>query len=183
MLINKRILLLLTIIVFIFSCKENYHSDFKSNLTNDSIEMWNSYLPMTGENENISFSFNSDGNAEIYGIDIYGNRKIHAYDSIPNDYGICNRWELINDSTLTIMCNSEYRILSYEKDSIRLKKLNNPGKDKIRVLYKVKGNWNIDKERLLWRDSIIEARREQRKIYDAKIKRGEIKVITEKADN
>lgn len=145
--INKRnILYLLFFVFFIHSCnKKKNTQDLVYYLTNDSIQVWDTYT--FDKNQKISYSFDKSGRCEFYGLGIDGVRRIYPYDSIPDDYGLCSRWELINDSTLNIMCNSEYRILSYQDDSIKLKKLNNPGKNRIRVLYKVKDNWNIDKER------------------------------------
>lgn len=165
-----------------FSCsKDSKQQDIKSYLTSDSIQFWDAYN--FNKSGKMSYSFDKFGRCEFYGLGIDGIRRIYPYDSIPNEYGVCNRWKLNDDGTLNIMCEDKYEIIFHDKDSMVLKKLNKPGLHWTRTFYKVKSNWNIDKERLLWRDSIIEARREQRKMYEAKIKSGEIKVITEKADN
>ena len=102
--------------IFILSCnnKNNTQDLIRLYLTNDSIQVWDSYT--FDKDQKISYSFDRLGRCEFYGLGIDGVRRIYPYDSIPNEYGICNRWELINDSTLNIMCDAEYRILSYQDD-------------------------------------------------------------------
>lgn len=180
---NKKCLLTLLFIIFLlFSCEKKIDNSmvFQSLLTSDSIQFWDSYT--INENERITYSFEKSGRCEIFALGQDGKRRIFPFDSIPNEIGICNRWKLINDSTINIMCSDNYRIVSYSNDSILLKKLNRPEENKLRILYKVKGSLKVDKERMEWRDSIIQIRREQKKIYDAKVKNGQIIIMTEKSD-
>lgn len=179
--VKWKVLYLLFFIAFTFSCnKNNMQQNVISYLTSDSIQFWDAYN-YSGD-VRLSYSFDKSGNCETYALGIDGSRRIYVFDSIPDDYGICNRWKLNNDGTLNIMCEDNYKIISRNKDSMVLKKLNNPGLNWTRTFYKAKGDLNIDEKELRWRDSIIEARREQQKIYEKKIKSGEIKVVTEKAD-
>lgn len=179
--VKWKILYLLFFITSTFSCnKNNVQQNIRSYLTSDSIQFWDAYN-YSGD-VRLSYSFDKSGNCEIYGLGIDGIRRIQAYDSIPDIYGICNRWKLNDDGTLNIMCEDNYKIISRNRDSMVLKKLNNPDLNWTRTFYKAKGDLNIDEKELQWRDSIIDARREQQKIYEKKIKSGEIKVITEKAD-
>lgn len=165
------------------SCnKDSKQQDIKSYLTSDSVQFWDAYN--FNKSVKMSYSFDKFGRCEFYGLGIDGIRRVYPYDSIPNEYGICNRWELNDDGTLNIMCEDKYEIILLDKDSMVLKKLNNPGSQWVRAFYKVKNNLNIDKERLLWRDSILQIRQKERKEYEDKIKKGEIeKSITIEADD
>ncbi|WP_461757334.1 hypothetical protein [Myroides sp. LJL116] len=139
-------------LIFIsYSCSVKSKKDeFVSFLTNNSEkELWDCFYTdsLVGQRNDISYLFYKDGRCEIYTIGISKGERYAQYSDRPE-------WGMLNDSVIAMLCYDKYKILLYSNDSIFLKKLEDPGIDRIYKLYRVKGDWNINKENIIRRDTL-----------------------------
>lgn len=137
-------------IIFLASCsdrkKQNRFSDF---VTNDSVEMWNHFSVdnSMGIVNKLSYLFYKDGRCEIYSISIRNGERIAQYSDRPI-------WKMESDSIIEMLCYDKYKIVSYGRDSIVLRKTENPGVNEVMTLYRVNADWNINQKSVIRRDSL-----------------------------
>ena len=132
-------------------CKKQ-KSEIESILTNDSISMWDrtEYEMDTLEDGSLkeriyirSVSFQTNGYANLYVKTRFHNeRHIVTLGPEPDFYGACNRYELLNDSTIKMFCYEKFTIKIISRDTLQL--LDSLG-NKVHDLYRVPPPWNIDK--------------------------------------
>lgn len=143
-----------TLILFLFFCLlscNNKQKEITKILTNDSIQYWNISGPRDKRPiYRNSYSFSKTGIHEKYNIDINDVRNIIPKDTVPNKYGIYNKWNFINDSTIN-MGGFIMKIANYSRDSIVLKDKNNDSYS----LYRVIGPFRVDPKSIRRRDSLI----------------------------
>jgi len=143
------------VILFLFFCLlscNNKQREITKILTNDSIQYWNVSVPEDKRPVyHNSYSFSKTGILESYNIDIDEVRNIRATDTVPDEHGIYNKWNFINDSTIN-MGGFEIKIVNYSSDSIVLE-----GKNKSRfTLYRVTGTFRVSPKSIRKRDSLID---------------------------
>lgn len=158
---NNKILIII-MLIFIFSCKKQ-KSEIESILTNDSISMWDrtEYEMDTLEDGSLkeriyirSVSFQTNGSCNFFRRMRDGSQRyIVIRGPEPDFYGVCNRYELLNDSTIKMFCKYSFSIKIISRDTLHL--LDSLG-NKVHDLYRVPPPWNIYKE------SIEERNREVR---------------------
>jgi hypothetical protein len=139
------------LMIFCLTSCHNKQNEITKILTNDSIQYWNVSQPK--DNRPIyynSYSFSKTGIYETYNINIDGIRKIRAVDTVPDKFGIYNKWHFINDSVIN-MGGFEIKIVNHSRDSVVLKARNG---DRF-SLYRVIGPFRVDPKSIKKRDSLI----------------------------
>ncbi|CAD0001366.1 hypothetical protein [Flavobacterium salmonis] len=143
-----------TLILFLFYCLlscNNKQKEITKILTNDSIQYWNISVPEDKRPVyHNSYSFSKTGVCEKYNIDYNEIRNIIPRDTVPDKYGIYNKWNFINDSTIN-MGGFIMKIANYSRDSIVLKDKNNDSYS----LYRVIGPFRVSPKSIRERDSLI----------------------------
>lgn len=141
---------ILLFLVFLFSCKQNKKDVLITYLTNDSVGMWDIVTERKVELKDTSYihfyyrsiSFSSDFTCERYAKTIWNERIIDYLGPIPNYLGLCNKWEIINDSIIKLNCKDVFVFKLINKDTLYLF-------DTLQIkkheMYRVNNNWNIDK--------------------------------------
>src|SRR5690606_19555723 len=149
-------------IIFLFiACQPNKSEEMRTYLTNDSISMWDITMERHVQLRDTSYihryfrsiSFSSDFICERYVKTIYNDRMIDFLGPEPNYIGLCNKWEILNDSIVKLNCRDIFAIKIINKDTLFL--FDSLGIKK-HEMYRVKTFWNIDKERIKIRDKKIE---------------------------
>ena len=131
---------LLSFMIFCLISCNNKRKEITKILTNDSIQYWNVSEPRDNRPfYRVSYSFTKTGIHEIYNINFDDIRQIRAVDTVPDKYGISNKWHFINDSVID-MGSFEMKIINYSQDSIVLKAKNG---DRF-SLYRVIGPFRVD---------------------------------------
>ncbi|MBW3519875.1 hypothetical protein [Flavobacterium sp. NKUCC04_CG] len=147
--VNSRFSFLLFLCFFV-SCKEKRELDvFINDLTNNKAEMWDYfYVDSLIEQKNaVSFLFYKNGRCEIYSISVRNGERIAQYSDRPI-------WKMESDSIIEMLCYNKYKIVSYGRDSIVLRKTENPGVNEVMTLYRVNADWNINQKSVIRRDSL-----------------------------
>lgn len=142
---------ILIILLFIISCKKE--QKVFSILTNNSVSMWDmSYYEEVNFNDTLyikkrtrSISFHSNFDCFTYGKWRTGERTIDIIGPQKNYLGLCSKWELINDSVISLNCKDTVVVRIINKDSIEL--VDKFGTIKF-YLKRVQKPWNIDNESL-----------------------------------
>lgn len=157
-----RIIIFSFILVSFFNCNENKNSTLIKLLTNDSISLWDKkiYDSIYSDDgyyyynrfESISFDINYD--CELYYKTIDDNRIIKILGPMINKDGLCNKWEIINDTTIKLNCNEIFIVEIINRDTLILYDQNYIKKHE---LYRVIEDWNIDKESLIKKNEAIES--------------------------
>jgi len=142
------------VLLFLFFCLlscNNKQREITKILTNDSIQYWNISGPRDKRPIYYnSCSFSKTGIHESYNIDINEVRNIIATDTIPDEHGIYNKWNFINDSTIN-MGGFVMKIANYSRDSIVFKDKNNDSYS----FYRVIGPFRVSPKSIRKRDSLI----------------------------
>lgn len=153
---------ILMIFLLFISCEPNKTTKLNTYLTNDSISMWDITMERYVELKDTSYihryfrsiSFSSDFNCERYAKTIYNDRMIDFLGPEPNYLGLCNKWEILNDSIVKLNCRDIFEIKIINKDTLFL--LDSLGIKK-HEMYRVKVPWNIDKELIQIRNEKVES--------------------------
>ena len=144
----KSIYIFLFITIFL-SCKKESKSELHKLLTNDSISLWDyeKYFDNdTSYFSNGSISFDSSLNCDLYNKLISGKRLVLAIGPEPDSDGVCDKWSIINDSTINVNCRFFYTVRKITNDSLIL--IDTLENRKL-ILVRVKSNWDIDEESLI----------------------------------
>ncbi|MCP1995511.1 hypothetical protein [Flavobacterium sp. HSC-61S13] len=147
--VNSRFSFMLFLCFFV-SCKEKREFDlFINDLTNNNAEMWNHFSVdnSMGIVNKLSYLFYKDGRCEIYSISIRNGERLAQYSDRPI-------WKMESDSIIEMLCYNKYKIVSYGRDSIVLRKTENPGVNEVMTLYRVNAEWNINQKSVIRRDSL-----------------------------
>lgn len=153
--------MILIISLVLMGCKKEKR-DIEILLTNDSISLWDIRIYYKTESNGItiyddfleSISFNTNGLCELYKNMIYKKRKIEILGPKPNYLGLCNKWEIINDSTIKINCRDTFVVRIISRDTIHFYDTLGVKKHE---LYRVPPPWNIDEESVKRRDREVES--------------------------
>src|SRR5690554_2424548 len=156
----KNSFLILVVLIFFISCeKEN---EIKNFLTNGSSSMWDMPIiekRMIGEQDSIIIQrsigllFHEDYKCERFNV---GKTKRTALRIGPkvNVTGLCNKWKILNDSTIKLNCKDIFVVKMISKDTLYL--LDTLGVKK-HEMYRVSQPWNIDEKSVKIRDKLIES--------------------------
>ena len=157
---NKYLVYFIISFIF-FGCKKEKKEIF-IYLTNDTISMWNmrmSRLVILDDTtyhhhyfRSISFCENYECNQ--YAYTIYGDRIIDFLGPKPNYLGLCNKWEILNDSTIKLNCRDVFVVKVISRDTLHL--IDTLG-IKQHEMYRVQPPWNIDEESVKLRDKEVKS--------------------------
>lgn len=137
--------------LFLLSCSFDKKRNLSSYLTNDSISMWDMKMNRLIKLKDTtyqhyyykSFLFNKNLVCERYSKTKTGERLIDIIGPKPNYLGLCNRWEILNDSIIKLNCTDTFVIKIISEDTLYLF-------DRFGVkqheMYRVDLPWNIDEE-------------------------------------
>jgi len=155
---NSFIIFLLFIL---FSSCKNKKNEILEYLSDNDSSMWNMVVKEKHIYDNdtlsfertISFLFRSDYTCEVYNL---GPLRRHALriGPKPNVTGLCNKWEILNDSTIKLNCKDIFVVKMISKDTLYL--LDTLGVKK-HEMYRVSQPWNIDEKSVKIRDKLIES--------------------------
>lgn len=145
---NSKIFLLLIMIFLVISCKKSKQEELITILTNDSMSMWNVTMQTYIELKDTTYyhdyykslMFTKDFICDEFALLRSGIRNISLRDSIPNSFGYCNRWEILNDTMIKINCKEIFVIKKISKDTVYLYDLDG---FKAHEMYRVSPPWNI----------------------------------------
>src|SRR5690606_34146918 len=100
-----------------------------------------------------SYLFYENYICEVYKL---GPKQRHAVriGPKPNVTGLCNKWEILNDSTIKMNCKNIYTLKMIDRDTLYL--INLSGKKEYEM-YRVYEPWYIDMESVNIRDSLIQS--------------------------
>src|SRR5690606_29188112 len=112
---NKFIIFIL-ISLFLFSCKKNKEKELFIYLTDDSISMWDITMKTVIKFDDTtyyhhyfrSYLFKDDFICEGYAKTKIGERLLSIWGPEPNYAGLCNKWEILNDSTVKLNCRDVF---------------------------------------------------------------------------
>jgi len=130
-------------------------------LSNDSIQMWDitmyNYIELRDTSYFHKFlrsiSFDKNFQCEQYARIICCERIIDVLGPKPNHFGLCNKWELLNDSTVKLNCKDVLVVKIINRDTVHL--IDTLG-IKQHEMYRVSPPWNVDKESVLIKNKKIE---------------------------
>jgi len=146
--VNKLIYFVITLAILI-SCKDKPKIELINLLTNDSVSLWDYHESFLKDSIFIrkgSVSFDNSYNCNLYIKLITRKRKVLPYGPDPNFEGMCDKWSIINDSTINANCRYFYTVRKITNDSLIL--IDTLENIKL-ILVRVKSNWNIDEESLI----------------------------------
>lgn len=135
-------------LLLISSCKKTKQEELITILTNDSMSMWNVTMQTYIELKDTTYyhdyykslMFTKDLICEQYSLLYSGKRDISIIGSTSYSMGYCNKWEILNDSTIKIMCTEVFVIKKINKDTVYLYDLDG---FKAHEMYRVSPPWNI----------------------------------------
>lgn len=146
--------------IFLFtSCNRN--NQIFDTLTNDSSSMWDMKIVekrKVGEhdsisiNRHVSYLFHKNFVCEVFNVGPTDRIALKIGPKI-NVTGLCNKWEIVNDSIIKLNCKKLFIVKIIDKDTLYL--FDTLGVKK-HELYRVKKPWNINKESVNVRDKLIE---------------------------
>lgn len=152
----------LLLLIFPISCDVSKKEELFDYLTNGKVSMWDitakNYIKLRDTayyREYIrSISFDVNYNCERYMKVICCDRIIDILGPKPNYRGLCNKWEILNDSTVKLNCKDVFVVKIISRDTVHL--IDTLG-IKQHEMYRVKPPWNIDKESVLNKNKEIES--------------------------
>ncbi len=152
---------LLLLVCLMMGCKKEKEG-ILIYLTNDTISMWNmkiSRLVILDDTTYYhhyfrSISFGENFECNQYAYTVYGDRIIDFLGPKPNYLGLCNKWEILNDSTVKLNCRDVFVIKIISRDTLHL--IDTLGV-KQHEMYRVQPPWNIDEESVKIRDKQVES--------------------------
>lgn len=156
----KNNLSILLVLIFFASCGKEY--EIKNFLTNGSSSMWDMPIiekRMMGERDSIiirrsiGLLFYKDYKCERFNVG-EANRTALRIGPEVNITGLCNKWEILNDSTIRINCKDIFIVKIISKDTLYL--FDTLGVKK-HEMYRVKQPWNINEASVKIRDKLIES--------------------------
>ena len=158
---NKFIICIL-ISLFFLSCEKNKEKELFAYLTNDSISMWDitmKRLTVLSDTTYYHHYFRSyliqdDFVCEGYAKTKIGERLLSIWGSEPNYAGLCNKWEILNDSTIKLNCRDVFVVRIISRDTVHLIDILGV---KQHEMYRVQPPWNIDEESVKIRDKQVES--------------------------
>lgn len=148
-----------SILVFSSCAKKNVLREY---LTNDSISMWdmkiNTLIELRDTSYNHSYFksylFKEDFNCQVFSKLIWDERVAEIIGPKPNILGLCDKWEILNDSTIKVNCVDTFVVKIINRDTIYL--FDTLGVKK-HEMYRVSKPWNINEESVEIRDKLIES--------------------------
>ena len=157
----NKLLIIIVFLFFLFGCSEK-KKDIEIILTNDSISMWDIRRCDKVEINGVAYphcymesiSFNINGICELYKKRILNDRKIIILGPKPNYLGLCNKWEILNDSTIKLNCRDVFVVKVISRDTLHL--IDTLG-IKQHEMYRVQPPWNIDEESVKLRDKEVKS--------------------------
>lgn len=157
----NRLIYLLFLLCF-YSCKKHRESTLHTYLTNDSLSMWDiTTRDSIMLNDSLhyyeytkSISFDISGQSNRYDILVNKKRRIQIIGPKLNYAGLCNKWEILNDSTVKLNCRDVFVIKIISRDTLHL--IDTLGV-KQHKMYRVQPPWNIDEESIKTRDNQLES--------------------------
>ena len=167
----NRSLFIYFILLFIFNSCKNVNKDAIDILTGDSVYLWDiitkdsiklkdslHYYEYTK-----SISFDVNGQSNRYDILVNRNRRIQIIGPKVNATGLCNKWEILNDSTIKLNCRDVFVVKVISRDTVHL--IDTLGV-KQHEMYRVHPPWNIDEESVsFWKEQIKSGKYLDKRIY------------------
>lgn len=148
-----------SILVFSSCTKKNLLHEY---FTNDSVSMWD--MPIMElqiiDNDslyferNISFIFHKDFTCEVFNLGINDKRYALQIGPEVNYTNKCMKWEILNDSTITMNCVDTFVVKIINRDTVYL--FDTLGVKK-HEMYRVFKPWNINQESVKFRNSLIDS--------------------------
>lgn len=156
--------LLILIVLFLFGCQSKLTNKEKllNYLTNDSISMWDitmkrlAVLSDTSYYHNYfrSISFRKNFECDQYAKTIWGDRHMEVLGPEPGYADLCNKWEILNDSTVKLNCKNVFVVRIISKDTLHLIDVSGIKKHE---MYRVQQPWNIDEETVKFIDKQVKS--------------------------
>src|SRR5690606_10445309 len=151
-----------SLFILLTSCTKSKKEELKAYLTNDSISMWDITMKRLAVLSDTTYyhhyfrSISFGGNFECnqYAYTIYGDRIIDFLGPKPNYLGLCNKWEILNDSTVKLNCRDVFVVRIISRDTVHL--IDTLGV-KQHEMYRVQPPWNIDEETVKIRDKEVKS--------------------------
>ena len=158
----NKVIICLIVSLFLFNCKKTKEDELFTYLTNDSISMWDITMKrLTVLSDTTyyhhyfrSYLFQDDFICESFAKTKNGIRLIDFLGPEPNLRGLCNKWEILNDSTVKLNCKNIFVIRKISRDTLHL--IDTLGV-KQHEMYRVQPPWNIDEESVKIRDKQVES--------------------------
>lgn len=146
------------VIFFFSSC--NKENKLKKILTDDDKSLWDIpydelYVNLNNDSiilqKTLSLLFYKDFTCERFNLGPIGRVAVMIGPEI-NYLELCNKWRIINDSTIEVNCKDIYIIKVINNDTLHLFDKNGIKKHE---MYRVQKNWNIHEESVKIRDRLI----------------------------
>ena len=158
----NKVIICLIVSLFLFNCKKTKEDELFSYLTNDSISMWDITMKRLTVLRDTTYyhhyfrsiSFDKNFECNQYGYTIYGARIMDVLGPKPNYLGLCNKWEILNDSTVKLNCKNIFVIRKISRDTLHL--IDTLGV-KQHEMYRVQPPWNISEKSIKRRDREVES--------------------------
>ena len=158
----NKVIICLIVSLFLFNCKKTKEDELFSYLTNDSISMWNITMKRLAVLRDTTYyhhyfrsiSFDKNFECNQYAYTIYGDRIMDVLGPKPNYSGLCNKWEILNDSTVKLNCKNIFLIRKVSRDTLHL--IDTLGV-KQHEMYRVQPPWNISEKSIKRRDREVES--------------------------
>lgn len=83
-----------------------------------------------------------------------GDRHMKVLGPEPGYADLCNKWEVLNDSTVKLNCKNVFVVRIISKDTLHLIDVSGIKKH---GMYRVQQSWNIDEETLKFRDEQVKS--------------------------
>ncbi|QMI84724.1 hypothetical protein H1R17_06275 [Flavobacterium sp. xlx-214] len=146
----------------LISCNKTKKEELKQYLTNDSMAMWDITMKNFVELKDTSYYHHYYKSYLIYSNFVCdkfaksrdGNRFIEFLGPKPNLIGLCNQWEIKNDSTIILNCKDVFVVKIINRDTLYL--FDTLGIKK-HEMYRDKTPWNIDEESVLIKNKQVES--------------------------
>lgn len=131
-------------------------------LTNDSVSMWDMKINTLIELKDTSYNhsyfksylFDEEFNCQVFRNLIWGERIAQVIGPQSNILGLCDKWEILNDSTIKMNCDETFVVKIINRDTLYL--FDTLGVKK-HEMYRVSKPWNINQESVNIRDKLIES--------------------------
>jgi len=148
--------------ILLTSCGKTKKEELREYLTNDSISMWDITMKrLTVLSDTTyyhryfrSYLIQDDFVCEAFAKTRNGIRYIDFLGPKPNLRGLCNKWEILNDSTVKLNCRDVFVVRIISRDTVHL--IDTLGV-KQHEMYRVQPPWNIDEESVKIRDKRVES--------------------------
>lgn len=151
-----------SLFILLTSCTKSKKEELRVYLTNDSISMWDitmKRLTVLSDTTYYHHYFRSyliqdDFVCESFAKTRNGIRYIDFLGPKTNFKGLCNKWEILNDSTVKLNCRDVFVVRIISRDTVHL--IDTLGV-KQHEMYRVQPPWNIDEESVKIRDKEVES--------------------------